>query len=389
MELFEFFTPIELPKENYHNDQLGAVIDKYTRNEGFPDLSNVRVVLFGVEESRNSANNNFGAKHGPNKIREQLYKLYNHSFVQIADLGNIQQGETVNDTYFALSNVVRECVKNGVVCFILGGTSDLTYANYLGYKDLEQSVNMVAFDKELDFGNFDDPINSSNFTSKIILSKPNFLFNYSNIGYQSYFTSESHIQLLGKMYFDLVRLGEIRANIREVEPIVRNADFISFDLSAIRNSDAPATAGTTPNGFAGEEACQITRYAGLSDKVSSFGLYEYNPELDTNGTTALLIAQMAWYFIDGVSARRDDVPSRKSKDYLKYRVSMPNQDDDIIFYKSLKSDRWWMDVPAPSKVNSIFFRHQLVPCSYTDYQSACNEDVPDRWWKAYQKLAIL
>jgi hypothetical protein len=213
------------------------------------------------------------------------------------------------------------------------------------------------------------------------------------VAYQSYFANTDEIETLQKMYFDVYRLGHIQTKLEEVEPIVRNADILSFDISAIRQSDAPGCAHTTPNGLYGEEACQVMRYAGMSDKLSSVGIYELNPHFDNRGQTAHLAAQMIWYFLEGFSNRKDDFPLVSAKDYMKYRVAIPQpitsgqgEGHEIVFYKSLKSDRWWMEVPFRVDDKSKFERHHLVPCSYDDYLLACAEEMPDRWWQAYQKL---
>ena len=128
---------------------------------------------------------------------------------------------------------------------------------------------------------------------------------------------QEEIDLMGKLHFDICRLGEIRADLTEAEPIIRNADMASFDLSSIRNSDAPANNNVTPNGFYGEEVCKLARYAGLSDKLTSVGFYELNPEIDDRGQTAHLLAQIVWYFIDGFYHRKNEIPERDNKEFLK------------------------------------------------------------------------
>ena len=154
-----------------------------------------------------------------------------------------------------------------------------------------------------------------------MLHQPNYLFNYSNLGYQTYFVTQEEIDLMGKLHFDICRLGEIRADLTEAEPIIRNADMASFDLSSIRNSDAPANNNVTPNGFYGEEVCKLARYAGLSDKLTSVGFYELNPEIDDRGQTAHLLAQIVWYFIDGFYHRKNEIPERDNKEFLKYVIN--------------------------------------------------------------------
>ena len=170
------------------------------------------------------------------------------------------------------------------------------------------------------------------------------------------------------------------------EPAVRNADIVSFDICAIRSADAIGHAQTTPNGFNGEDACRISRYAGISDKLSVFGLFEVNPQLDNRDQTVFLAAEMLWYFMNGYFNRINDYPIVDKSIYTRYSVPIKDDRYEIVFYKSNKSERWWMEVPYPSKPNSKYDRHYMVPCSYKDYQVACNDEIPDRWWQTYQKL---
>jgi hypothetical protein len=167
---------------------------------------------------------------------------------------------------------------------------------------------------------------------------------------------------------------------------MRNVDVVSVDISSVKASDAPGCGNATPNGLTGDEICRIMRYAGISDKVSSLGLYEYNPFFDPERQTAMLIGQMLWYFVDGVNGRKGDVPNDSNTNYVRYRVRVSHEEEDLIFYKSLKSDRWWIKVPFPGKKSNEFKRHQLVPCSYEDYLVACEDEVPDLWLKTYRKF---
>lgn len=330
---------------------------------------------------------NLGASMSPNVFRSYLYKLYKGvGFENIIDLGNILPGNSLSDTYFAVAETVSQLMKIGIIPVIIGGSKDLTYANFLAYEKLEQTVNLTSIDSAFNIGDSTEPISSKNYLSKLVLHQPNFLFNFSNVGYQSYFVTRNEVNLIDSLYFDTYRLGMVRADIRENEPIIRNADFISFDISAIRQSEAPACSGATPNGMFGDEACQLARYAGMSDKLTSIGFYEVNPTLDFHGQTSHLLAQMVWYFMDGVFNRKQDFPACNKTEYIKYTVAMEDQQTDITFYKSEKSDRWFMDVPYPNATKSKYERHLLVPCSYLDYQTACNNEIPDRWVQTFKKL---
>lgn len=390
MDFSIYFEPLELPDYNYSEStiklRLGDSIRSYLEKDNFPDLENIDIAIIGVKEERKAFNNE-GCANAPDYIRNLLYKLYHGNYnTRIADLGNIKKGHKIEDTYFALSSIISELIKNKIVPIILGGSQDLTFANYKAYESLGRVINIVAIDSMFDLGRTEDELDSRSYLNKIILHQPNFLFNFTNIGYQSYFVDPEAIGLMKNLYFDVYRLGLIRENLTDAEPLVRNADMISFDVSSIRQSDAPANGNSSPNGLYGEEACQIVRYAGLSDKLSSIGFYEINPKLDINNQTSHLTAQMIWYFIDGYYNRKYDHPYKDQEEYIKYTVSIKDHKDHLIFYKSKKSDRWWMDVPVTTNYKSIYERHHLVPCSYNDYEIACKDDIPDRWWQAYQKL---
>lgn len=390
MDLVSYFEPVNVPgfgfeEANLHL-QLGDIINTYKEIERFPELSGIDIAILGVKEDRKAINNK-GCALAPDYVRNKLYQLYPGNYeAKIVDLGNIKRGFEVEDTYFALSTVIAELINNNIIPVIIGGSQDMTYANYQAYEHLGQIINIVAVDSMFDLGKTEEEIGSQSYLSKIILHQPNFLFNYTNIGYQSYFVNQEAVDLMKNLLFDTYRLGNVRADLEEVEPMVRNADMLSVDISCVRQSEAPGNGNASPNGFYGEELCQIIRYAGLSDKLTSIGFYEMNPTIDKTDQTSHLVAQAIWYFIDGFYFRKHDFPSKEQDDFVKYIVSIEDHKDELIFYKSKKSDRWWMEVSCPTKLKSKYERQYLVPCSYNDYTTACKDDIPNRWWQVYQKL---
>lgn len=363
---------------------IGRAVDAYVHE--FPDWKDADLALIGVSEDRLSLKNK-GCADGCDAMRPYFYRLFPPGGTfKFCDLGNILAGETIEDTQFALKSVVGELLRNEVVPIIVGGSQDLTYANFSAYEQLEQTINVLSVDRIFDLTREQGEFHSEAYLNRIILHEPNFLFNFSNIGFQTYFLSDNERQLMEKLYFDTYRLGHFRDNMAATEPIVRNADLVTFDVSAIRQSDAPGCANAGPNGFYGEEACQISRYAGMSDKLTSFGIYEFNPEFDRRGQTAHLVAQLVWCFVEGFYNRKHDFPFRDETRYVKYNVAIQDFDHELLFYKSKQSDRWWLSVPYPESKRMRFARHHLVPCGYEDYQQACREEVPDLWWKTFQKI---
>lgn len=386
-DIQHFFSTIQFSNDSYSENKIGKQITIYNNDDYFPELQGIDIAIIGVNEDRR-AQNNIGCSKAPNEVREYLYNLYPGSFrPRIVDLGNIKPGHEVEDTYYAVKTTVEFLIRNNVVPVIIGGSQDLTFAQFLGYEKLEQTINVVAIDSIFDLGDPEEEITSTGYLGKIILHQPNYLFNYSNIGYQTYFVNQTGLDMMNRLYFDTYRLGQIRDVIEESEPIIRHADMLSFDISAIKHSDAPANPNASPNGFYSEEACQMMRYAGMNDKLSSIGIYEINPDHDVQGKTAHLAAQMIWCFMDGFYNRKNDFPSKSSSDYLKFHVVLQDEKYEINFYKSKKSDRWWMEIPYPPTKGLKFERHTLLPCSYKDYEMAVNNEIPDRWWQTYQKLS--
>lgn len=351
------------------------------------EIKNYHLALIGVCDDRGCITNK-GCGPAPDEIRRHFYKLaLSTKAMKMVDLGNILPGNSVQDTYYALIEILVFLNKNKIIPVVLGGGQDITYALYKSYEKLEQTVNITTVDRKFDLGKPDDEVTNENFLTKIVLHQPSYLFNYSNLATQTHFVDGGTLDFIEKLYFDHLRLGDLRNDITRAEPLIRNADIFAFDMSAIRRSDMPGHTFISPNGLFGEEACRLARYAGMSDKLTTFGIFETNTIIDNSGHSAALAAQLVYYFIEGFYSRKNDYPHLEKSTYLKFRVHSESAKAEIIFYKSPKSDRWWMEVPYPPDKRLKFERHHLVPCNYADYEAACKDDIPDLWWKTFHKLS--
>lgn len=385
---FEFLSPVEevLIQEIESRDKhsLGSQIRIHTKNAGIPDLKNIEIALVGVKENRLDQDYE-GDFLNFNNVRRAFYGLFPGNWnLKIADLGDIQKGETVEDTYFALQTLVSALIKKRIIPIIIGGSQDLIYAQYRAYDRVEQMVNLVNIDSRFDLGDAEAPISNKSYVGKIVVNKPYNLFNYSSVGYQTYFNSQEEIKLMERLFFDAYRLGEVSNNISLVEPVMRNANLVGLDLGSITAAAIGGTNRLSPNGFDGKEICALSRYAGISDKVSSFGIYEYTSNYPKAGN--MLIAQMIWYFIEGVNYRTNENTISSKKEFIKYQV--PIDDEVLGFFKSPISGRWWIEIPFISNSNTKLKRHTLLPCSYEDYLEACNQVIPERWYKTKRKNEI-
>ncbi len=357
----------------------------FSEVDAFPDLDGIDMAIIGVPESRNAWNNT-KCEQAPDIIREHFYALHQGEFKhKIADLGNLKIGHTAADTYAALADIIGILVDANIVPIVFGGSQDLTLATYNAFAKREQIINLFALDNRFDLGDPEHEISSQSYLSKIIVSQPNYLFTYANAGYQTYLVDKYAIQLMKTLHFDAYRLGVLRHSIQDIEPVVRNADVISIDISAIRKSDAPGNPNALPTGLFGEEASQIARYAGMSEKTRAIGFYEYNPSLDNDGQTAQLIGIMLWCFIEGFYQRKHEYPYKDKDKLTKFIVTVEEHNQEIVFYKSKTTDRWWMEIPGHD-TDAKYQKHYMLPCNYSDYEQATRNELPDRWVSALSRF---
>lgn len=381
---FDFLTPVNQEIINYVNgltsQHMGSKVAFHNDTE-FPDIDKIKMAIIGVPENRGDTNQ--FEESNLNHIRKEFYGLFPGNWqTTIADLGNILPGNSLEDTFFAVQKVVAKLIKNNIIPIVIGGSQDLTYALYRAYDNLEQMVNLVAIDSKFDFGKQDENVSANSYLTKIIVEEPNNLFNYSNIGYQTYYNSQEEIDLIEKLFFDAYRLGEISNNLALAEPVFRDADLISIDLNVVKSSDSGNFTTFTPNGFNGKEICALARYAGISDKVSSLGIFNHFNQKQES----VLVAQIIWYFIEGVNYRSNEYPFGSKENYSKYIV--PTENEELVFYKSDKTNRWWIEIPFISGAYNKLKKNTLLPCSYEEYLSTCNQELPERWWKAQRKSIL-
>lgn len=390
MNISQYFEPAGNDVQTFLSEisatTIGNKIVAYTPEKGFPEVEEGSLAILGITDDRGAVGNR-GCGTSANQVRSYLYGLAMPvKEMNLYDLGNVIAGESLEDTYFAVTDVLKQLIEHNVTVLVIGGGQDMTYAMYKAYELAGRVINICAIDPRFDISEA-AAINSRSYLNHIIMQQPNYMFNFTTIGYQTYLVGNGYIHLMDELNFDPYRLGYIQEDMRRAEPLIRNADLVSIDINAVRQSDAPAHAHPSPHGFYGEQMCQMARFAGMSDKVSSLGLFELNPVYDNEGQTAQMAAHALWYFIEGFYNRKSDHPYIDKQNYKQYIVQMESHDLTINFYKSRLSDRWWMEVPCNNEeLKQRYMRHLLIPCNYSDYERAMQNEVPELWWRYYQRL---
>ena len=355
--------------KTYNKKQLGSYIDAYIKD--FPDIDAADLIIVGCAESR-GAGVSVHDNTGIDAVRSHFYQLYQwHTEVVIADIGNIKPGASLEDTYSALQQVLSELSALNKKVVVIGGTHDLMMAQYRVFAEEQKIIEATCVDAFLDM-NAESRLPSENFLMKMFTDEPNYLKHYNHIGFQSYFVHPAMLETIDKLRFDCYRVGNVKEHIETMEPVIRNANIFSFDITAIQYSHAPANR-ITPNGFNGEEACNLMQYAGMSSLSNSIGIYGYNYKQDVSELTAKQISHMLWYLCDGIQKGKTEAPLQQREDFNEFKLMFA--DFETLFLQSKKTQRWWMQLPDKS----------FVACSGKDYATALNNEIPERWLRAAER----
>ncbi|MEN9685415.1 MAG: hypothetical protein RLZZ28_1201 [Bacteroidota bacterium] len=371
--LIDFLEPVNIAQlsndEGFKDTQLGKHIVVY--DDYFPDISAADMVLVGCGEMRGSGMQ-FTNTNSPNAIRAEYYKLFHwHTEVNVADLGNVKCGATLQDSYAALRTVVKELIEQGKKVVIIGGSHDNTIAQYQAYGTLNKIIDAVGVDSKIDL-DMEAVLPAEQFLVEMFTGVPNHLKHYTHIGFQSYFMHPDMLETIDKLGFDCFRVGKVKESLEEMEPPIRNSELFSFDIAAIQHAHAPAN-HITPNGFNGEEACTLMQYAGMSKQCSSIGIYGYIPEQDSHELTAKQISHMLWYVMDGIHKGKQEASLDNRSAFDEFTIAFAEV--ETVFLRSKKTGRWWMQLHDG----------KYAACSYHDYLTASNNDIPERWLRAVER----
>jgi formiminoglutamase len=384
LDLNDYLNPvsIERPIFDFLSEQAGFPhnITIHTDNSPVQEPGKFRIAIIGVPEGRNSPDP--GSVKAPDAVRQELYRMSKiPGKLKIIDLGNMKQGTSFNDTVAGLADVLSFLVSEKVFPVIIGGSSSLIIAIDKAFSSQKMKYRLASVDPRIDYNSDKKGPGCFSYMNSI-LAGGSALEHFVNIGYQTYLNDQQVINRFLKRKFDLVRIGEVRQSIHLMEPLFRDSDAAVFDISAVRQSDAPGTSLPSPNGFYGEEICLLSRYAGISDSLKIFGLFDVNPDFDTRSQTAGLAAQIIWFFLEGYSQKQFETPvlGSSSGRFIKYHVHITDLEENLIFIKSNLTERWWFEL-SPENDASVY-----VACSHEDYLQANRNEVPERWIRAVERM---
>lgn len=383
MDISIFFDPIrDEVVANNNNQNLHYYLnisDTYK-----PEWQNAHIAIIGLTEFAGS-NQKSKLNGGVNNIRTEFYKLFkSNSSFKICDLGNLRNGIDLEETYHKIKVVTEILLEKNVIPLFIGGSHDLDWGIYQAYQAKEKLISFLTIDSVIDIETDEAKSPNQKHIHKILVHEPNYLLNYTHLAYQSFNNHSERIKTLEKLNFDLVRLGAIRDDFKQVEPLFREADCVSIDINSVKCNESPANINHNPFGLTAEEICQMAWYAGSSEKLTTFSIFEYYPEYDQHNNTAKIIAVMMWYFIEGYYSRKKE-SDFGSDDFLRFIVDIKQEPHNLIFLKSLKTDRWWMEVPVTA--NKFKIKTIYLPCNYSDYKQCLEGEIPNKWILAHARVS--
>jgi len=334
--------------EMLNNNQLGRQIDAFM--DEFPDLADCNIALIGV---------------GPFSmaIRRSLYEMEGFNQLKIADLGNVASISTS-----ALKPVLDELYNAEIIPILLGGDDTLVHTLVTTQHPERKKSHPLFVDDKIAFGK----VLQRSYINTIAEDENHQSSSFTVLGYQKHISSPEPFNKDHDHVLNVLRLAQVKSDPRAMEPYIRDCTSLSFSLNAVKKAEAPNKAGFNPSGLESENACQICRYAGLNEQLSGFIIHGVNTETKECGQTATLIAQMIWYFTDGVQNRMSEFPITPQH-LTEYVVTSSCWSGSLHFFKSMISGRWWMAHPQhDGDMNN------LIPCTYDEYLSACRDEIPDR-----------
>ena len=354
---------------------IGEEIQIHTSSLGLPDIESTDIAILGISETRNSffESNDFNLSN----FRKEFYQLNLGKWKKsISDLGNLPNGETTNDTYHAIAELCLFLRKKNIISIIIGGSNDIIFPIFKSYNNFNKKVNIVSIDNQFDLHQDEDLLSSRSYMNKIIIDDSSKLNDFTNLGYQRHLCSPSEIDLMDKLFFDYISLGDLIGDDKSAEPILRDAHIIGLDMKALSWVSSGNYEYGNPNGIDSRLICILSRYSGISDKCGYFGLFE----LLNNSISTKLYAQIIWYFIEGVNSRFSEPIFSDESGFIKYNVSVSGR--DLIFIKSNESERWWLEIILSEKNG----KKRYLPCLESDYTSALNDNIPERWFRAIKRI---
>jgi hypothetical protein len=336
------------PKIKTEKWQLGSIVSHEI-------LENSIVLLFVSDfrgaEIYDTENQNF------TPIRNCFYKLSKLDFeIPIVDLGDLISGKTIQDSHYAVEEIVSACLYKNAVPVIVGGSNNFAHPLFSALNFHQKNNNYTQISSVVSLSNDGETISEKNYLSKIFITKNFSIKNFHLLGYQKHLNERDSVKLIEEVNFDIVRLAEMMGNTEKMEPFFRRADLVTLNCDAVESLGDVFSVNPQINGLNRREICMYMKEIGLGEKLKSVGIFNYNLK-SQNILCHQLMAQMLWYLVEGINIQKSHP---KERNYEIFFVLI--DDKEYAFKRDTFSGLWYF-----GKDENI---ENCVPCSREDYENA-------------------
>jgi hypothetical protein len=352
-EFFEIIDPVDKRSFDITSDNKHLLVNKvdfFGR-----ELSETKIVILGI-----------GEREGLMSVRESLYGLYFRYKTSVSDWGNIPQSKSSE-----LKDVLKILLNNDIFVIIIGNAVDILP---ICLDSMENSENVAA-------SVVSPAVVRSKFIDSLMENRFKNLFNFNSLAYQTYLSDPEVLNSLSSRHFETLRLGKFREDNRIYEPALRDSDIFSLNMASVRKSEIADSLYSSLNGLYSEEVCLISRHAGISENLKIANIFCHD-KIEKNGQKSELIAQIIWHIVDGFANRANEKTLNTANGIKKILINLEQPSEQLVFYHSDITNRWWMEIRGKSKNKSL-----IIACTEDDYKIASRHDVPLRWLWYQQKLA--
>ena len=326
--------------------QIGNFITNEIKEDG--------IVLLFVSDFRGAGGDSEIQDFMP--LRREFYKLSNLDFeVPITDLGDLISGKTPQDSHYILQEILSACHYKNAIPVIIGGSNDFAFSLFSTLNFHQKNINYTQISNIVSLEQGEE-INEKNFLSKILTAKNFSIKNYHHLGYQKHLNEMNSVKLIKQVQFDVVRLAEMMNSTEKTEPFFRRADLVTVNCDVVESFALPFSVNQQVNGLNRREICAYMKEIGLSEKLKSVGIFNYNINSDSQLNHQLL-AQMIWYLTEGINIQKSHP---KEKLYETFYVLI--EDGQYTFKRDIFSNLWYFGEDENIE--------NCIPCSHSDFKNA-------------------
>ncbi len=321
MEQFWNFLERLDPSLIYRRDErgdsrLGEVVE--TRREKFGENFDAVILGFPYDDGTVRNKGRAGSASGPDEIRRALYKLTPTKSSPLSDIGprifdagNIVRGLKLEEALTKLEAAVGWLLRHGYTPIVLGGSNDLSYADFRACDAVRGRCGAVNVDSHLDVRDFTNGITSGSPYRMLIDQKTLRGTDFSEYGTQEFVNSREHLTYVREAKVNVFTLSQIRSQrnsaafLEAYRSVSRDTAsvYVSLDIDSVRACDAPGVSAATPTGLTAEEFLECAYLAGSEAKTAMLDICEFNPAFDVDGHTAKLAAMGVANFLAGIFNR--------------------------------------------------------------------------------------